>query len=249
MAMQVMWLYLQEVIRLHGVPASIVSNRDSKFTLVFWHELGTKLLISTAFHPQTDGATERANQSISQILRTLVESSQHDWAAKCPMAEFALNSSSSTTTGFAPFKLSSGYMPTFEQELSLATPFKGVTQFAEQAKWNLMAAHNVIIANRMVQTDQANKLRCEGAEYKVGDLVYLSTENLSLPKGWAKKLLPKYIGPYKVIEAHNQASTIKLELPVALEAQRIKSMFHASLVKPHVLDNDKRFPHRDVLKH
>jgi hypothetical protein len=156
---------------------------------------------------------------IGQIIRMLVESNQCNWAAKCLMAEFALNSSSSTTMGFGPFELSGGYMPTFGRELSLATHFKGVTQFAEQAKWNLMATHDVIIANHMVQTDQANKLCCEGTEYKVGDLIYLSTENLSLPKGWVKKLLPKYIGPYKVIEAHNQASTIKLELPVALEAQ------------------------------
>jgi hypothetical protein len=64
-ATQVAWLCLQEIIRLHGVPASIMSNRDSKFTLVFWHELqwllGTKLLMSTAFHSQMDGATKRAN--------------------------------------------------------------------------------------------------------------------------------------------------------------------------------------------
>jgi hypothetical protein len=80
------------------------------------------------------------------------------------MAEFVLNSSSSATTGFAPFELSGGYMPTFGQEFSLAAPFKRVTQFAEQVKWNLMAAHNVIIANHMVQTDQANKLCHEGAE-------------------------------------------------------------------------------------
>jgi transposase InsO family protein len=70
MAMQVMWLYLQEVIRLHGVPASIVSDRDSKFTSVFWQKLqwllGMKLLMSTAFHPQTDGATEGP---ISQLAR------------------------------------------------------------------------------------------------------------------------------------------------------------------------------------
>jgi hypothetical protein len=64
----------------------------------------------------------------------LVESNQRVWAAKCPMAEFALNSSSSATTGFVPFELSSGYMPTFGRELSLAAPFKGVTQFTEQVK-------------------------------------------------------------------------------------------------------------------
>jgi hypothetical protein len=89
-------------------------------------------------------------------------------------------------------------MLTFGQELNLAAPFKGVTQFAEQAKWNLMAAHNPIIANHVVQTNQANKLCCEGAEYQVGDLIYLLTENLSLPKGQVKKLLPKYIRLYKV---------------------------------------------------
>jgi hypothetical protein len=105
--------------------------------------------------------------------------------------------------GFAPFELSGRYMLTFGQELSLTTPFKGVKQFTEQAKWNLMATHDVIIANHVVQTDQANKLCSEGAEYKVDDLIYLSTENLSLPKEQAKKLLPKYIGSYKVIETHN----------------------------------------------
>jgi hypothetical protein len=109
-------------------------------------------------------------------------------------------------------------MLTFGQELSLATPFEGVRQFTEQAKWNLMAAYKANIANCIVQTNQANKLHHEGTEHTVGDLIYLSTENLSLPKGWAKKLLPKYIGPYKVMEAHNQASTIKLELLAALEA-------------------------------
>jgi hypothetical protein len=165
------------------------------------------------------------------------------------MAEFVLNNSSSATMGFVPFELSSRYMPTFGRELSLTTPFKGVTQFTEQAKWNLMAAHDVIIANRVVQTDQANKLCREGAEYQVGDLVYLSTENLSLPKGWAKKLLPKYIGLYKVLEAHHQALTVKLELPAALEARQIKLTFHTSLVKPHIPNDDERFPHRDMQRH
>jgi hypothetical protein len=82
----------------------------------------------------------------------LVESNQCDWAAKCLMAEFVLNSSSSTTMGFVHFELSSRYILTFGQELSLMVPFKGVMQFTEQVKWNLMAAHNAIIANCMVQT-------------------------------------------------------------------------------------------------
>jgi hypothetical protein len=77
-AMQVVWLYLSEVIRLHSILASIISDRDSKFMLIFWCELqwllGTKLLMSMVFHPQMDGVTEQANQSIGQILRMLVDS-------------------------------------------------------------------------------------------------------------------------------------------------------------------------------
>ena len=68
----IVWIVLKEVVRLHGIPESIVSDRDAQFTSIFWRELqklmGTKLLMSTVFHPQTDGATERANRSIAQIL-------------------------------------------------------------------------------------------------------------------------------------------------------------------------------------
>src|SRR6266481_4644437 len=103
---EVAWLFLKEIVRLHGVPDSIVSDRDSKFTSKFWKELhwlmGTKLLMSTVFHPQTDGATERANCSISQVLRTMVHNDQKDWAALCPMVEFALNSNISTTMAISP---------------------------------------------------------------------------------------------------------------------------------------------------
>ena len=79
----VVWLMLKEVMRLHGIPESIVSNRDTKFTSIFWKELhrlmGSKLLMSIAFHPQMDGATERANRSIAQILCTVVSNDQRDW--------------------------------------------------------------------------------------------------------------------------------------------------------------------------
>ena len=111
-AKEVAWLFLKEVVRLNGVPKSIVSDCDTKVTSTFWRELhrlmGTKLLMSTVFHPQMDGATERANHSIGQILRMIINDDQKNWADKCPMVEFALNS---TTTGFALFKLNQGYMP------------------------------------------------------------------------------------------------------------------------------------------
>src|ERR1700676_4266299 len=88
-------IYIKEVVCLHGLPDSIVSDRDLKFMSKFWREthriLGTKLMMSTAFHPQMDGATERANRSIGQILRTLVQPNQTDWAEKLPMVKFAIN--------------------------------------------------------------------------------------------------------------------------------------------------------------
>ena len=104
----VAWLILKEVVRLHGIPESIVSDQDTKFTSIFWKELhkimGSKLLMSTIFHPQTDGATEQANRSITQILHTVVSNDQKDWSSKCPMVEFAINSSVNTTTGYAPVR-------------------------------------------------------------------------------------------------------------------------------------------------
>ena len=73
--------------------------------------MGSKLLMSIAFHPQTDGATEQANRSIAQILRTVVSNDQKDWSSKCPMVEFAINSSINATMGYALFKLNNRYMP------------------------------------------------------------------------------------------------------------------------------------------
>ena len=124
------WLILKEVVRLHGIPESIVSDRDTKFTSIFWKELhrlmGSKFLMSTVFHPQTDRATERAYRSIAQILRTVVSNDQRDWSDKCLMVEFAINSSINTTTGYAPFELNYRYMPRSWQHISTNTMFKGV---------------------------------------------------------------------------------------------------------------------------
>ena len=90
--------------------------------------MGSKLLMSTVFHPQTDGATEQANRSIAQILCTVVSNNQKDWSGKCPMVEFAINSSVNATMGYAPFKLNHGYMPRSGQHILTDTTFKGVVR-------------------------------------------------------------------------------------------------------------------------
>src|SRR6266481_1442286 len=246
----VTWIFLKEIVRLHGVPDSIMSDRDTKFTSSFWKELhrlmGTKLLMSTAFHPQTDGATERANRSVRQVLRALVRNDQKDWASQCPIVEFALNSSISSSTGYAPFELNYGFIPQFGQRLGTDTKFAGVQQFVQQVQLNLMMVHNAIIKSRVVQAHNVNHHRRPGELHSPGDLVYLSTKNLSLPKGRAKKLVPRYIGLYKVVEAHTSVSMVTLELPPELVARCIHPTFHVSLIRAHVPNDDRRFPRRDT---
>jgi len=147
--------YIQEIVRLHSVAKSIVSDRDPRFTSKFWAEvnriLGTQLLMSTAFHPQTDGVTERANRTINAILRAVVNPDQSNWVEKIPMVEFAINSSVNKSTGYAPFDLTFGYIPMLRGLLDkvLEAVKPGVREFASQARQNLMSAHDSIIAARV----------------------------------------------------------------------------------------------------
>ena len=149
------WMYLQEIVQLHGLPSSIVSDRDSKFKSKWWGELhkilGAKLLMSTSFHPQTDWQTECTNQSVGQIFCSIVRHDQKDWVDHVDMTEFAINASISTTTKYAPFELNGGYMPSMIKELRMdeAIP-KGIKAFVDQALQNLAEAHDTIIEARVV---------------------------------------------------------------------------------------------------
>src|SRR6266511_685843 len=102
-------LFFSSIFRLHGLPRAIVSDRDSKFTSRFWQELfrllGVKLAMSTAFHPQTDGQTERANRTLEDMLRAFVNYRQTNWDECLPAAEFAYNNSLQASTGYTPFFL------------------------------------------------------------------------------------------------------------------------------------------------
>ena len=100
-------LYMKEIVRLHGVPVSIVSDRDPRFTSAFWRglqkSLGTRLDFSTTFHPQTDGQTERLNQILEDMLRACVLHFVGSWDSKLHLMEFAYNNSYQTTIGMAPY--------------------------------------------------------------------------------------------------------------------------------------------------
>ncbi len=118
----------------------------------------------------------------------------------------------------------------------------GIRKFVENALTNLAATHDAIIKKHVFQTHQANKRRGEEPLIHKGDLVYLSTKNLNMPKGQARKLCPKFVGLYRVREAYPDTSNYVLELPVALQARQIHPRFHVSLIRPYHANNDMLFP-------
>jgi hypothetical protein len=243
-------LFMSNVVRLHGLPETIVSNRDPKFTSLFWTELhrllGVKLAKSTAFHPQSNGASERMIRKVSQVLRTLVRPDQLDWPKHLPAVEFALNSSVNKSTGFAPFELTYGYVPRTIQSVE-TSEYAGVQEYAEAARDMVAHAHDAIIASRVEQTHYANtRRRLDEVNLETGQKAYLSTENLNLPKARARKLMPKYIGPYEVLSCDKDKSYYTLALPGELLKRRIHPTFHAKLLRPVVSNDDTRFPGREA---
>ncbi|PKA61678.1 putative mitochondrial protein [Apostasia shenzhenica] len=108
-------LFFREIIRLHGLPKTMVSDRDTQFVSYFlktlWNKMGTKLLFSTVYHPHTDGQTEVVNRSLGDLLRCLVGDHTSSWDLVLLMAEFAYNSSVNRSTGMSPFMIVTGYEP------------------------------------------------------------------------------------------------------------------------------------------
>jgi len=246
-ARQVAELVFEHIYKLHGLPKHIISDHDVLFTSAFWTRLnrliGTKLKMSSAYHPETDGSTERANRTITQMLRQCVDPKQTDWVSKLPAIEFALNSARSESTGYAPFFLNTRRMPrSMIWNSSSDDEYPSVRNFAQQRKLAIVAAHDSILAARVKQTRDANRKR-RMAPFQENDLVYISTKNISFPKGLARKLIPKYIGPYKVlVDFKNQS--FKVELPPHLKQRGVHDVFHASLLRIHIPNDDRLFPGR-----
>eukprot|EP00253_Pinus_taeda_P016910 PITA_16910 len=106
---QIAHIFMQNVFRLHGLPKTIISNRDVKFTSAFWRalfaELGTQLNFSTAYHPQTDGQTERVNQMVEDMLRACVMQKPTQWEDYFHLVEFAYNNGYHTSIQMSPFEV------------------------------------------------------------------------------------------------------------------------------------------------
>ncbi len=244
---QVAELIFAEVYKHHGLQQSIISERDVLFTSQFWNHLhsliGVKLRMSSAYHPETDGSTERANRPITQMLRQCVSPDQRDWVLKLPAIEFAINLARSDSTGYAPFFLNTGRMPRpMIWRDAPSDEFPAVRVFAQKVKNAIMAAHDSILAKRVKQTRDANRRR-QLAPFAENDLVYISTKNVSLPKGLARKLTPKYIGPYKIVRDFGNNSYM-IDLPTSMKQRGVHNVFHSSLLRVHEPNDDRLFPGR-----
>ena len=163
-----------------------------------------------------------------------------------------MNSATSASTGFAPFALNRA-TPRIVFQIGQSEVKPGVREFAKQVQSNLIMAHNTIIEARVNQTFYANQGRRGESDkgdnlFAVGKEVYLSTKNLKLPKKRAKKLPPKFMGPYKIVNANTVTSTYELELPEELQARGIFPKFYSSLLRPFVPNDEQLFPNRDPKK-
>ena len=221
-------LFRDHVWCQHGLPSTVFSDRGLVFVSNFLGELykllGIKRKMSTAFHPQTDRQTERLNRKINQYLRTYVNDQQNDWAKWIKIAQFIWNNMVSEVTTDSLFGITQSYSPHMGIEPAetiapaakdFALIFNKVVKASEKAKLSMKV--------------QADKHWNPTLDYKVGQQVWLSTDNLRMLNCASKKLMGKWIGPYEVTRVTLNA--VELKLPKTL---RIHPVVNVSRVKPYL---------------
>ncbi|KAG7583636.1 Ribonuclease H-like superfamily [Arabidopsis suecica] len=234
--------YIEEIVRLHGVPVSIVSDRDTRFTSHFWKAfqkaLGTRVNMSTAYHPQTDGQSERTIRTLEDMLRACALDWGGSWEKHLTLVEFAYNNSYQASIGMSPYEALYGracrtplcWTPVGERMLFGPKIVDETNEKMKFLKVKLKEAQDR-------QKSYADKRRKE-LEFKVGDLVYLKAVTYKGDGRFSKrkKLSPRYVGPYKVIERVGPVA-YKLELPPKLDA--FHKVFHVSQLRKCLSERDE----------
>ncbi|KAK2409994.1 hypothetical protein QL285_045389 [Trifolium repens] len=232
-------IYIAEIVRLHGIPSSIVSDRDPKFTSHFWktlHEaLGTKLRLSSAYHPQTDGQTERTNQSLEDLLRACVLDDRGSWDDVLPLIEFTYNNSFHASIGMAPYEALYGRrcqtpLCWYQDGESLIIGPEMVQQTTDKVR-KIRAMMKVAQDRQKSYADR----RRRPLEFEEGDHVFLRvTPTTGVGRALkAKKLTPKFIGPYQILERVRKVA-YRIALPPVLSL--IHDVFHVSQLRKYTPD-------------
>ncbi|WVZ97649.1 hypothetical protein U9M48_043165 [Paspalum notatum var. saurae] len=227
-------LYIQNVLRLHGVPISIVSDRGPQFTARFWkslHEaLGTKLDYSIAYHPQTDGQTERVNQLLEDLLRACVLTYGPNWEDNLSYAEFSYNNSYQASIEMSPFQALYGRQcrtPLMWEEAG-ERQFFGLAMFEEAAENVARVRENLRIAQSLQKSYVDKRMR--ELTFEAGEFVYLKVSPLCGTKRFHTrgKLAPRYIGPYRIKKKIGDLA-YEIELPEHLSG--VHQVFHVSQLR------------------
>ena len=227
--------FAKEIWRLHGLPSSIISDRDTQFTSKFWGSLtellGIRLRMSTAFHPQTDGQTERVNQTLEEYLRHYTNYQQDDWVSLLPMAEHAYNAAKSESTKLSPFYANFGFEPA-TQWVRPSVRKEGNPAAEWQVKrftgiWDYLQEE--IHAAKQRQKTWANTKRLEQPPLRNGDKVMLDAKHLKTARP-SKKLDHRKQGPFKILKRIGNRA-FKLELPPTFKERH--NVFPVSMLEPY----------------
>ncbi|GJZ53451.1 putative reverse transcriptase domain-containing protein [Tanacetum coccineum] len=238
-------LYLNEIVARHGVPISIISDRDSRFTSRFWQSmqeaLGTRLDMSTAYHPQTDGQSERTIQTLEDMLRACVLDFGGSWDVHLPLVEFSYNNSYHSSVRCAPFEALYGrkcrspimWAEVGEGQLIGPELVQETTEKISQIKDRLKAA-------RDRQKSYADKRR-KPLEFSVGDYVLLKVSPWKGVVRFGKKgkLAPRFVGPFEIVE---KVGLVAYRLRLPEELNGVHDTFHVSNLKKCLADPTLQVP-------
>ncbi|KAK6224224.1 reverse transcriptase domain protein [Colletotrichum tabaci] len=225
------YTFLKYIISNHGLPKEIVSDRDKLFTSKFWKslisQLGADHKLSTAFHPQTDGQTERINQILEQYLRCYVNYDQDNWVPLLPMAQFAYNSAIGESTLHSPFYLNYGFQPT-----AYGQPRQGPRALKAVADYNKLRELQENISNdlefvRARMKKYSDPSRMTGPSFEEGDSAYLIRRNIKTKRP-SDKLDYKKLGPFEITQKISDVN-FKLKLP---DTMKVHPVFHIALLEP-----------------